>query len=43
MSLPQFPAIVPRSRTETGIELLSSELRQLSPDQIEILLQQVRR
>ena len=39
---PRFPAIVPRSRTETGIELLGSELRQLSPDQIERLLQQVR-
>jgi aryl carrier-like protein len=39
---PRFPTIVPRPRTETGIELVSAELSKLSPDQIERLLRQLR-
>ena len=38
---PRLPPIVPRPRTQTGIDL-SAELSELSPDQIERLLQQVR-
>jgi hypothetical protein len=34
---------VPRPRPATGVDLLSAELSKLSPEQIEILLQQVRR
>jgi aryl carrier-like protein len=39
---PRLPPIVPRPRNQAGIDLLNAELRNLSPDQIERLLQQVR-
>jgi amino acid adenylation domain-containing protein len=39
---PRLPPIVPRPRSPAGIDVLSAELRKLSPDQIELLLQQVR-
>jgi len=42
-SVPRVPPIVPRPRPATSVELLSTELSKLSPEQIEILLQQVRR
>jgi aryl carrier-like protein len=40
---PRIPPIVPRPRPATGVDLLSAELIKLSPEQIETLLQQVRR
>jgi aryl carrier-like protein len=39
---PRLPPIVPRPRSQAGIDVLGAELRKLSPDQIERLLQQVR-
>lgn len=42
-TVPRVPPIVPRPQPATGVDLLSAELSKLSPEQIEILLQQVRR
>lgn len=42
-AVPLVPPIVPRPRPATGVDLLSAELSKLSPEQIEILLRQVRR
>jgi amino acid adenylation domain-containing protein len=42
-AVPRVPPIVPRPRPATGVDLLSAELNKLSPEQIEVLLQQVRR
>jgi len=42
-AVPRIPAIRPRPRPTTSIEALRAELGQLSPEQIEALLQQVRR
>jgi len=42
-AVPRVQQIVPRPRPATGVDLLSAELSKLSPEQIEILLQQVRR
>jgi acyl carrier protein len=40
---PKIPAIMPRSRPTTSIDALTAELRKLSPEEIETLLQQIRR
>jgi amino acid adenylation domain-containing protein len=42
-AVPRVPPVVPRPRPATGLDLLSVELSKLSPEQVEILLQQVRR
>jgi acyl carrier protein len=42
-AVPRVPAIVPRPRAPTGLDRLSAELSDLSPEQVEILLQQLRR
>jgi acyl carrier protein len=41
-TIPRFPPLIPRPTPATGGDLLSAELTKLSPEQIEILLQQVR-
>jgi acyl carrier protein len=41
-AVPRVPPIVPRPRPATSVDLLSAELSKLSPEQVEILLRQVR-
>ena len=42
-AVPRMPAIRPRPRPTTAVETLTAELGKLSPEQIELLLRQVRR
>jgi amino acid adenylation domain-containing protein len=41
-AVPRFAPLVPRPRPANGVDLLTAELSKLSPEQIEMLLQQVR-